>query len=293
MKPLIYGFTIAFGFLTLLVAGSTYANANDIITWDVEGLSSDNPGLIPTTPIDLIVQPGYRGEDDHPFPRRPAGVNFLRDHLFFLPKFELGRFSAPGLSIPAGLTPADLLLDPAHSVDEDDGVIDGVDSGGSSIRSDSTLIGLDTAVSGIVFDVDFSIFSLSLGDLTPTRQPTHFGFVLTNAHPDASWIALTLEGESGTLYNDAINNPLGEIPLGGTQDDVFIGAILSEGIKRVSISVGHTFSPSMNVGGELPRSDIGFNIDHLLYGYTIPEPTTGLLLAIGLFATACAERWRA
>lgn len=154
-----------------------------------------------------------------------------------------------------------------HSVDGDDGEIDGSGSRGFSLRS--------THFNDKV--LDGNIYANLLFRFQPIngQYPTAFGFVWTDGEA-SSYVSLILhEVNSNTSQELPFPAAVGD-PNGGdrTADDRFFGVTSGVGIDRVSIS---SYYVAIGNGADAFRRKF-FEIDHLQFGYKrVPEPS-GLLL---------------
>lgn len=148
-----------------------------------------------------------------------------------------------------------------HSVDADDGMIDGLIGGGFSASASTLFISGSSSV--LLFEVQFD--SAQLGYL-----PTAVGFVLTDGAGEGSGLGVYDRNDNGITFSTW------DIDLNGTTtaDDRFIGVINSDGISRIEFAkrIFHA-NPSAQ-----PR------IDHFQYGLLVPEPSAmDLMCAVVIF----------
>jgi hypothetical protein len=201
----------------------------------------------------------------YPYAQRTDGPwNLVSFDWFELENFE--GDAKPGYTATTGgrILGASLLTD---SVDADDGVIDGLGTGGRSWFSDGTT---DT----ITFTFDAAVLG---------RLPTHVGIVWTdvgNPGPGGGEFGRALiffeAFDAGGNSIGGIGRELGDSAVdGGTDEDSFAGVYHPGGVSSIR----------MTAGGSLD-----WEVDHLQYGFAnaIPEPEQWLLMALGLGALA----WR-
>ena len=147
------------------------------------------------------------------------------------------------------------------SVDADDNAIDGDGTMGSSWFT-------PTRALNITFD-----------------EPTvSAGFVFTDADVNATMITIEAFGNDGSLLTSGSYDAafLDDVFTGTTQEDRFFGVVAmgTETIKRVRVAIDR---------------GIGIEIDHIQFsksGEVIPEPTSVLMLAMGLMGFAGIRRRR-
>lgn len=212
----------------------------------------------------LLLGPSpYRSAADSPFPIDGSNPNF------FLEDFEDGALNTPGLLQSASIFSQGIVLRPqagVHSVDGDDGVIDGQGSGGRSLAPRAQLIYL-TDPPRTWSSLHFAFDATALGFL-----PNSFGFVWTHEIPKS--IGITLYDSDGGVMASKFINGGGELSAMPSEDDRFIGVTSNVGFAAVEVSSFY----------EGPFSH--FQIDHLQYGLTIPEPAS--LLPAECLAMTCA-----
>jgi|688.fasta_scaffold373563_2 hypothetical protein len=175
---------------------------------------------------------------------------------------SLGTLPSGGevLSLQQGLTVRTLGAQGADSVDADDGLVgDLIGRGGDAWTT------RNVALSQPMGSMDFRFERDSAG-----RLPTYVGFVVTE--PDSYFLMFEVSMKTpGDLYNwfgELTYDPRSWTPNsfpGDTRAHRFFGLYLETGIESLYIH---------NV----------ISIDHLQYGYAIPEPTTLGLLAAGIAA---------
>lgn len=217
--------------------------------------------------LEPVVAKSYRSSSDSPFPITSRG--------FFLENFEDGQLNSPGVT--PGINnrgyPRALHITVAgqgESVDGDDGSIDGEGTFGRSVRSEGGVQSEDTFSSNISLMFDSNDLEGAL--------PDYFGFVLTAAPLSIQNVTIELLGDSRQLYHATIDEPI--LSQNSGTDDVFYGVFVPESISQVSINIMQARAMS----DKLPPAP--FEIDHVQYGITIPEPSSLLLLiACGLAAS--------
>lgn len=195
----------------------------------------------------------YLSFADSPF----SGGTFA---YFELEDFESGALSAPGVTASTGrvLAPGDL----TDSVDGDDGTIGGFGRNGHSWLVDA-------------HQITFTFDAGELGSL-----PTHVGIVWTDVgYSDdvAGYGHVTFESfdELGDPLDTIGPVDVGDGAFGGqTAEDRFFGSIHLGGISKIRIT--------MNSGD--------WEIDHLQFGATVPEPGTLSLVGSALLLLGAARR---
>lgn len=204
----------------------------------------------------------YHTAADSPFPIDGS------DPRFFLEDFEDGALNAPGILQPLAPVTHGIVLGPGsetHSVDGDDGEVDGQGSAGYSLAS-SAYGYHPTDPPRSWSTLTFSFDATALGFL-----PNSFGFVWTHGIPESRVQITLFDSEWGVISSNIVNR-IGDGSGSPSIDDRFFGLISDRPFAAVEII---SFYPG------LPNH---FQIDHLQYGLTIPEPA-GLLqaaiLAIG------------
>ncbi len=199
----------------------------------------------------------YLSVADSPFDMSGLGTSF------FFEDFEDGSFDLPlGATTSSGY--AVLSPDPiTDSVDADDGVIDGSGNSGHSLRPPVITLNPTnppTWLQSLVLSFDFNVLGFS---------PNALGFVWTDGAAEtepffANYLTCIVYQEDGGI--DFVNwnaaNFLDSSDMGETAEDRFIGVRTTGTIARVQISmsqVGDTFIEQ-------------FEIDHIQFGYFVPEP---------------------
>jgi hypothetical protein len=185
---------------------------------------------------------------------------------FHLEDFQDGSLNTPGVTVSAGAAPV-APGSTTDSVDGDDGAIDGSGAAGWSLYSNQVLTS---------FAFDFN--AGALGNL-----PTHVGIVWTD-------VGFVTSGSpfSGPVTAEAFDSAsnslglIGPVVLGGdgtvngaTAEDRFFGFSNLGGIARLVIATSNS---------------VDWEVDHLQYGYTIPEPTAAVLASGALIALGAVRR---
>lgn len=206
---------------------------------------------------------GYRSQNDSPL---LAGINqgsiYLEDFENPTVAQSIG-FASQGANSIYGSVKKGLSF--MRSVDGDDGVIDGIGFNGGSFQNASR------GPAGARFDINFTPDSLG-------HYPRYVGFVetytLSALLAGGPFEEITLYGPNGEdltgNYRYSGLSPKLYTPLSSPlaiREDVtgatFMGAYADEGISRIRVYYGEV-------------------IDHLQYGYSIPEPAScGLVAAAG------------
>jgi hypothetical protein len=194
----------------------------------------------------------YLSAADSPFDMSGLGTTF------FLEDFEDGVFDRlPGMTTSGFLVNGSGPL--TDSVDADDGVIDGFGTAGHSLMFQGLIVNttippvFNTGID-IVFDEQQLGFS-----------PNVFGFVWTDGMP-TSVIGITVRDGNNVAF------PLGTFPqlmddsyLGETMEDRFFGIHSESGIRRISIDNVIQTWDFVNQ----------FEMDHVQFGFVVPEPRLG------------------
>lgn len=227
-------------------------------------------GALPLTAATVVFWeelPYFRAEDSPFFEAIEAGTIFLED-------FEDQELNTPNIvswdwprTLQIGRTKRSSGNQFAESVDADDGL-----NGDFSGLNGDAWTTSSASTGGILGSMEFRFTPDVLG-----RYPTFVGFVVTeafNPFDDVEFGTSTLTGpESPEVGYD----PLDWIPIldtfpGDTRRHRFFGIHVDSGITRLNID---------NVA----------QIDHLQYGYAIPEPSVAGMCAATL-ALACLRRRR-
>lgn len=204
----------------------------------------------------------YFSEQDSPF---IGGIVDNTGAGIYLENFEDGELNTPFVSGPTdgpsfGTTVRSRNPNPeptrVRSVDGDDGVVDGDGFSGDAWTSISR--------------VSFGVSQWMEFDFEPNDQgqlPLFVGLVVTPARDVDEEVELSwFDADGNTLFRDAEFDPREWAPLGGSgpgdpRVHRFIGLYHSEGIESLVL-----FNAEQ--------------VDHLQYGYSIPEPTSNGLLAL-------------
>jgi hypothetical protein len=202
----------------------------------------------------------YLSALDSPFPVDGSNPNF------FLEDFEPDEPCIPGGSTFCGAIPSEIYGVKTFfggggigsSVDADDGVIDGSGAGGVSAAAAGIAIIGNASIVGISIEFDAD----ELGFV-----PTAVGFVLTDGAGEGS--GLSVYDINGNRQDHLTSDIM--VTASMTSDDRFIGVTNSDGILKIEF-VKRIFESNPTAG---PR------IDHLQYGFLIPEPSTIHLLILG------------
>ena len=198
------------------------------------------------------------GTSDSPF----VGLSFSE---FYLEDFEDGALNTPSVTgdgfIFSGASNVD-------SVDEDDGTIDGT---GAFRQSYARSI-----IPGVNPELIFEFSTLPLSG----QLPTHVGIVWTDGLPADITVTFEAFDDVGVSLGTIVaagfpdNSRFGE-----TAEDSFFGVMDLGGISKISVKNSNT-------------QTFGLEVDHLQYGFlgSVPEPTTLLLLGLGLAGLGFAKR---
>ena len=211
----------------------------------------------------LLGPTPYLSFDDSPFYASTPATFYLED-------WEDGVLDEPGASISAvgattGATPSGQNF--VDSVDGDDGSIDGNGNDGRSL-------GIGPSGSAGPSTISFNFNAGVLG-----QYPTHAGIVVTDIG-----LSTTGNGTGFVTFEafDSLGISLGTIgPIaagdgaknGGTAEDRFYGVFNSGGISKISVAMNSHDA----------------ELDHLQYGFTVPEPASWLLAGVGLVCLAACK----
>jgi hypothetical protein len=207
----------------------------------------------------------YSSAADSPFPVDGSNPNY------FLEDLEDGQLNSIGifqrnLEPPLLGSTVGVILSPGaltDSVDGDDGIIDGAGHQGFSMRSALHLVA-PTAPPFNQFVMAFEFDSVQLG-----RFPHAFGFVWTDGETGSSLTLQILTGDGEWIESPPLTGLGDGLRDGGAADDRFVGAEVDDGIQLVRILGGFI--------GESAAFDY-FEIDHIQYGFSVPEPTQSRIL---------------
>jgi len=197
----------------------------------------------------------YFSEEDSPF------IHGIRNGDIYLEDFEDQKLNTPFVVVPElgyigqsyRASNRDVSLGRVWSVDGDDGIVDGNGYSGDS------WIGINQSSFTISNRMQFNFLPDDQG-----RYPSYVGIVVTgfdNANDD---ISMVVHDQNGDLLEfEAEFDPRDWIPSGAVQG----------GDPRI-----HRFVGFYNEGGisDFIIDEI-YQLDHLQYGYAIPEPSTSLL----------------
>lgn len=204
----------------------------------------------------------YFSERDSPF---YGGIVDNTGEGVYLENFEDGELNTPYVFEPGnvpfiGSTVRSRITNPVQGrikgVDGDDGLIDGKTFAGDSWST------IDRRTFGVSGRMEFEFLPNENGDL-----PLFVGIVITetlnvDVDVEVSW----RDTQGRTLFDDGEFDPKSWSPPGGTGVGSpliqrFVGLYHSDGIERIQLD---------NVA----------QVDHLQYGYSIPEPSISGLLAL-------------
>jgi len=203
----------------------------------------------------------YFSEEDSPF------IDGIRNGSIYLEDFKDQELNTPFVTAPTNLgffgeTFRNRVSMPGPrsvwSVDGDDGLLDG------NVFSGDTWITITSSGFNRAGEMQFDFAPESEG-----RYPNFVGIVITGANDVDQNVELSARDSSGQLldfegdYDPKDWNPPGGAIRGDPRTHRFIGFYAEDGISEFYM---------FNV----------FQVDHLQYGYAIPEPSTALLI-IGTF----------
>ena len=219
----------------------------------------------------------YLSVADSPFDMSGLGTTF------FFEDFEDGSFDLPlgATSVSFDVRPPSPTTD---SVDADDGVIDGSGTKGHSLRPLTVIV--EPTGTPRWNQYFFASFDSNLLGFSPNA----FGLVVTDgvaqSHPTrVNFLRLFVKENDGTTTASPVLNAadfLDDSDTGETTEDRFVGLRTTTAVAEVSIvmsTVSDTFIDQ-------------FEIDHVQFGYVVPElvffpPAPGIL-----FAFAAVRRGR-
>jgi len=218
-------------------------------------------GILPTSQGATLFGPSlYFSERDSPF---YSGIVDNAGAGIYLEDFEDGELNTPNVRQPLGQSAVGQTFRSrfpdavVQGVDGDDGVIDGMTGSGDTwitVTNNGTISQF----------TDFEFLPDSNGN-----YPLYVGIVITQViNPDSDLEIGWLSPEGESLFDDGEFDPkdwspLEGAPLGSPLNMRFIGLYAEEGISALILG---------NAG----------QVDHLQYGYSIPEPSTsGLCLLAG------------
>lgn len=220
-------------------------------------------------PLAATAAPTFLGPSPYlSFANSPFSVG--TPATFYLEDWEDGVLDEPGASVSAvgattGATPSGQSF--VDSVDGDDGSIDGNGNDGRSL-------GIGPSGSAGPSTITFTFNAGVLG-----QYPTHAGIVFTDIG-----LSTTGNGTGFVTFEafDSLGISLGTLgpnasgdgaKNGGTAEDRFYGVINSGGISKILIAMNSHDA----------------ELDHLQYGFTVPEPASWLLAGVGL---VCLAAWK-
>lgn len=220
----------------------------------------------------------YLSVADSPFDMSGLGTTF------FFEDFEDGRFDLPpGVAsdfdyqvIPPGPT--------TDSVDADDGVIDGSGTDGQSLHPITFIVAPTNPPQWVHY------FGLSFDSNVLGFSPNTFGVVWTDGIPPPmssfrpSAVVLIVEHNDGTMdYASWFGDDfLDHSYMGETAEDRFFGLRTTKGIARVRLSMSF-YSDTFIEQTE---------IDHVQFGYFVPETMTHSKVLGIVFVIAAVRRGR-
>lgn len=227
-------------------------------------------GLLPLSTeasITFLGPTPYLSAADSPFP--------VGSSNFFLEDFEDGMLNTPGISlfIPNGAPLAGIIgpSSTTDSVDGDDGTIDGSGTAGTVLRYAMGPNFTSPPNYSVQLTIRFS--EAELGFL-----PNAFGLVWTDG-PATSQIAIAAFNKDLVHLGTGSHFGLGDLSeLGETAEDRFFGVTTDQEISTIVVGFGFQALP------DTPRGIIPLTeIDHLQYGFIVPEPATGVTLLAATF----------
>ena len=221
--------------------------------------------LLPLQGANLVFEPSlYFSEQDSPF------YEGIQNGTIYLEDFEDQALNTPFVSETPDLASFGTtfrarnpgIIDGAiKGVDGDDGAVDGMTFAGD------TWITISNITFGLISQHSFNFTADNQG-----RFPTYVGLVVTDVSDFDNTVDIGAIGLDGFPIGALLEQfdpeewsvPV-DTPIGSPLRQRFIGLHSTEGISRLFISNVH-------------------QIDHLQYGYAIPEPSTAvfLLAVLGL-----------
>ena len=211
----------------------------------------------------------YRSAADSPFDRSGLGSTF------FLEDFEDGTVDFPaGVDMwPGFIREASNVTD---SVDADDGLIDGTGSAGHSFVP--TVVGATFSFPPIwstYYRVNFD--AGILGTL-----PTFAGLVVTDGKPSSdnffSGFTVLIRDGNGRISNRVFPTEMDNSSNGEVIEDRFFGVAAPEGILEFSVT---SFYEALHF------DEYRYEIDHVQFGFGVPEPLLGTLFQVLVSIIAC------
>lgn len=209
--------------------------------------------------VQLYTVKDYRSFQDSPLEElSETGEVYFED-------FEDGTLDAPYVTIQRGrIATSDMGIDGIRSVDADDGIIDGMSSGGGVLIPSTPIT---------------AFFNFQFAPNLLGEYPSFVGITLTYELPgdipsDFISVGLTTNPVPGAIVVSLPELYAGSQIPGNVEHAVFLGVYAPEGITRMTIN----------------RAS---QVDHLQYGYvTIPEPSVAVLAVAGIFGLGFLRRRR-
>lgn len=214
---------------------------------------------LPATSLFLYEPSPYYSTEDSPF------IDGIRSGTIYLEDFEDHALNTPFVTSPTNLSyfgttvKTDFPLSQRSlGVDGDDGVVDGIVNQGDSWIT--------------IFRASFTLSRFKRFEFSPDeegRYPTYVGIVVTEIGSSRLDVDINVANPDGIgLFSDGEFDPSEWFdrppnPIGVSDSHRFIGFYAEEGIATLLMN---------NV----------LQVDHLQYGYAIPEPSTPLLTLLSL-----------